>query len=249
MKSGKEVAHSLDKGAQSFALFLCNPKQCTFLNRKPLNWVSIIFYYAIFYTFLLGFFLSLILLVMHVVIDEKVPYLTGQESFLEGNPGLGFLPKLEIPDGSQMSYTFNISNHKAYAKASEEVLSKYQNLPWNCDFESNSHSSGRYDEACNFPPRLLGPCQNPQLLASPDEGFCIYLKMNKVTSIPLKMTKTSQIFGYLPDISGEKILIDCFVASPLLAIHFQAPNKTTHYKCKYENMNDNLDKNIGEGDS
>ncbi|VUZ40166.1 unnamed protein product, partial [Hymenolepis diminuta] len=63
MKSGKEIARSLDKGAQSFALFLCNPKQCTFLNRKPLNWVSIIFYYAIFYTCLLGFFLSLILLV------------------------------------------------------------------------------------------------------------------------------------------------------------------------------------------
>nr|CUU99668.1 hypothetical transcript [Hymenolepis microstoma] len=205
----------------------------------------------------------MVLLVLYVVIDEKIPYLTGQECPLGGGPGLSFLPKVDVGEESPKYHTIKINESSKYMSASSDLLSKYGNAS-SCDFVNSVHPGQNYHEVCMFPLKLLGRCQNPSHAYLNNNSLCIYVKMNK-------------IFGYLPDVNGKKIIINCSSAndepktrieffpsvgyknmnmgyfstvtfpylnqndfqSPLLAILVPRPSTTTLYKCRYENMNIN----------
>ncbi|KAL5964233.1 Sodium/potassium-transporting ATPase subunit beta-2 [Taenia solium] len=193
MKKFNELKATSTQRLRSLGLFILNPKKGTFLNRTPSSWAKIFIYYVIFYTCLFGFLISLIFFVTNVVIDKKVPSLTGRQSLLGLSPGLTFLPVADYK-GSLSPHPVYDSDHKAkYVEFMRKYLSNYQAGPSNCDFFNGTRQSGSLYDACYFPLSILGPC-------NPNQGqggeFCVYMKMNK-------------IFGYIPDVSGTRIYVSC----------------------------------------
>ena len=97
MKEWSEINIIAKKKFKRFGLFIFNYQKGTFLNRRPLSWgwlliiylslAKIFIYYVVFYICLFGTLTGFILFLMNVIIDEKVPYLTGQQSLLKLNPG------------------------------------------------------------------------------------------------------------------------------------------------------------------
>ncbi|KAL5964232.1 Sodium/potassium-transporting ATPase subunit beta [Taenia solium] len=193
MKKFREIKATSAQRLRSLGLFILNPEKGTFLNRTLSSWAKIFIYYVIFYTCLFGFLVGMIFFVTNVVVDERVPSLTGRQSLLGLSPGLTFLPFVEAK-GKLHPYPLYDSNNKAkYVELMRKYVSGYRAMPKNCDFLMGTRLLGNLYDACQFPLRLLGPCE---IRSNSSQEFCIFLKMNKV-------------FGYLPDVSGNKIFVSC----------------------------------------
>ncbi|CDS43526.1 nervana 2 [Echinococcus multilocularis] len=193
MKKFREIKVTSTQRLRHFGLFILNTEEGTFLSRTLSSWGKILVFYVIFYTCLFGFLTGLIFFVTNVAIDANVPSLTGKQSLLRLSPGLTFLPPVDAK-GKAFPYPLYDSDDKAkYVKFMWEYLSDYHTGSWNCDFYDGTRGPGNLYDACRFPLHFMGPCQ-VRLYFDPE--FCIYLKMNK-------------IYGYLPDVSGNKIYVSC----------------------------------------
>uniref|UniRef100_A0A0R3WQY2 Sodium/potassium-transporting ATPase subunit beta n=1 Tax=Hydatigena taeniaeformis TaxID=6205 RepID=A0A0R3WQY2_HYDTA len=137
--------------------------------------------------------IGLIFFVSNVVIDKKVPSLTGRQSLLDLSPGLTFLPVVDVKGTLAPFPVYDVDNKAKYDELMRKHLAGYGERTKNCDFTTGTRLLGNLYDACKFPLRLLGPCGgNPNF----GQGLCIYLKMNK-------------IFGYLPDVTENKIYVSC----------------------------------------
>ncbi|VDK35335.1 unnamed protein product [Taenia asiatica] len=177
MKKFREIKATSAQRLRSLGLFILNPEKKTFLNRTLSSWAKIFIYYVIFYTCLFGFLIGMIFFVTNVVVDERVPSLTGRQSLLGLSPGLTFLPFVEAK-GKLHPYPLYDSNNKAkYVESMQKYVSGYRVTSKNCDFRMGTRLLGNLYDACQFPLDLLGPCK---IRSKSSQEFCIFLKMNKV---------------------------------------------------------------------
>ncbi|VDD80635.1 unnamed protein product [Mesocestoides corti] len=188
MKDFGAFKASLNLKLRNCGLFILNPKERTFLNRKWKSWALIIIYYIVFYTCLFGSLCGLISLVMYGFINDKVPTLTGQQSLLRLNPGIGFLPPVDANGPLIRTPLFDTEDETNYLEFMTKYLQNYERSQTDCDFRTGRRINPDINVACKFPLDLLGVCSDPRQVLNADQNLCVYLKMNKVThsTIPTK---------------------------------------------------------------
>ncbi|KAH9285084.1 Sodium/potassium-transporting ATPase subunit beta-1 [Echinococcus granulosus] len=181
---------------RNLGLAIFNPKEKKFCGRTCRSWALIFVYYLIFYSCLAGFWIGMLSVLIFAMIDTTVPSLTGMQSLLKLNPGLGILPPVDS-EGTLIQLTlFDSKQKQDYLNFMQSYLMGYNNNSTNCDFENGTRINSSILEPCEFPLSLLGPCADPADYINSHNNFCFYLKLNK-------------IYGYLPDIEGNKIPIQC----------------------------------------
>ncbi|VDN05040.1 unnamed protein product [Thelazia callipaeda] len=114
---------------QTFTKFLFNRDKGTLLGRTAKSWVEILGFYLLFYTLLMSFWISC-LLVFLSTLDDRVPRYYGKGTIIGINPGVGYQPWL-LDDPDSTLIRFNIrdkSSYQKYVGKLENYLSKYNNL-------------------------------------------------------------------------------------------------------------------------
>nr|VZI45011.1 unnamed protein product [Spirometra erinaceieuropaei] len=182
------------EGCHKFGRFIYNPSKNSFFGRTCKSWALIFIYFLVFYTCLAGFFTGMLSVLIYGLLSNTVPSLTGMQSLLKLNPGLGYLPRVDVDRPLLQVSTFDSYTRKWYLNATEEFLKNYGNSR-NCDLSKPLPPSGDVRDVCRFPKSLLGPCADPKSVLEQD-NICIYVKLNKV-------------YGWLPDINGTEITIRC----------------------------------------
>jgi len=192
---------------QKFGIVLFNPEKKTFCGRTCSSWALILIYFSVYYILLAGFWLGMLSVFLYGMVNVKMPNLTGEQSLLSLNPGIGYLPPIDL-DGPLMQIPlFESKEKKYYLEYMTKILSQYDTEPTNCDFQTGQRiGSSGIDIPCRFPKSLLGKCANPGQVMADEDNICIYMMMNK-------------IYGYLPPVSGTEIQVTCGPANS-----FDAPN-------------------------
>ncbi|VDO05266.1 unnamed protein product [Rodentolepis nana] len=153
------------------------------------------------------------------------PTLTGEQNLLMLNPGLSSVPPPKHNSPITRVTTFESKYKKNYLNYMKEYLSHYTPGSSNCDFGTGQRLSGTIHNSCKFPLELLGPCLDPENYITHTDNACFYLKLNK-------------IFGYVPDIEGNKITVRCkaklsrdsdHLGQPVYYPSVEADNETLGY--------------------
>lgn len=124
------------------------------------------------------------------------------QSLLKLNPGLSLIPRVRDDATLIQVTTFDSQSRRYYLDYMEKYLSVYPNESSNCNFETGQRKGITIKEPCEFPRSLLGACAEPATYLQDNGNACFYLKLNK-------------IYGYLPDIEGNKIHVKCSAANRL----------------------------------
>nr|CDS34705.1 sodium:potassium transporting ATPase subunit [Hymenolepis microstoma]CDS34711.1 sodium:potassium transporting ATPase subunit [Hymenolepis microstoma] len=112
------------------------------------------------------------------------------------NPGLSGVPPPEYDRPVIRITTFESKYKQKYLNYMKEYLSHYSRQSSNCNFVTGQRLSGTIHDSCKFPLELLGPCGAPEDYLAKNNNACFYLKLNK-------------IYGYVPDIKGNRITVRC----------------------------------------
>ncbi|TRY67875.1 hypothetical protein TCAL_06434 [Tigriopus californicus] len=79
-------------GWEGFTHFLWNSETSEFLGRTGCSWFKIGLFYLIYYTFLAGYFIAM-LLIFYQTLDDQQPKWQNANGIIGDNPGLGFRPR------------------------------------------------------------------------------------------------------------------------------------------------------------
>lgn len=82
------------EGWDGFAHFVWNSETSEFLGRTGMSWLKIGIFYVIYYAFLAGFFIVM-LLIFYQTLEEYRPKWRVENGIIGGNPGVGFRPRPE----------------------------------------------------------------------------------------------------------------------------------------------------------
>ncbi|VDN99187.1 unnamed protein product [Rodentolepis nana] len=181
---------------RNFGLSIVNPKEKTLFGRTCRSWTLILIYYLIFYSILASFWIGMLSVLIFGLVSNESPSMTGMQSLLKLNPGLSSVPRANDEATLMQITTFDSKIKEDYLNYMKEYLSKYPEQSSNCNFTSGERISGTIREPCEFPLSLLGPCAYPEKYLTDNNNACFYLKLNK-------------IYGYLPDVEGTKIHVEC----------------------------------------
>nr|CDS26798.1 nervana 2 [Hymenolepis microstoma] len=181
---------------RNFGLAILNPKEKTFFGRTCRSWTLIFIYFVFFYSILASFWIGMLSVLTYGLISTESPSMTGMQSLLKLNPGLSIVPRINDEATLLQVTTFDSNLKEDYLNFMKEYLSQYPEESSNCDFETGQRKSGTIHESCKFPLSLLGPCADPEKYLTDYSNACFYLKLNK-------------IYGYLPDVEGTKIHVQC----------------------------------------
>ncbi|VUZ48258.1 unnamed protein product, partial [Hymenolepis diminuta] len=191
---------TLGENARNIGLFLYNPKERTILTRTFKSWGQIFLYYVCFYASLACFVTLLSCLYFHRKFYSGIPSLTGEQSILQLNPGLSIVPLVDHNSPTMRITTYDSKHKRKYLNYMKEYLSNYSYGSSNCDFVTGQRLSGTIHDSCKFPLQLLGPCGDPNNYLIENDNACYYLKLNR-------------IYGYVPDIKGNRITVRCTAKS------------------------------------
>lgn len=171
---------------QGFKEFLWNGERGEIMGRTGMSWAKIGLFYLIYYAFLVGFWVAM-LIVFYQTVDPQVPKWIGSKGLIGSSPGLGFRPK---PSGDSVESTLiwfkgSEQSWKVWRDNLEEFMEPY---------EINKESSGEYvticddeterspkDKACFFEIKDLGDwCHKNKRYGYDVNQPCIMLKLNKI---------------------------------------------------------------------
>jgi len=79
-------------GWEGFKQFLWNSETSEFLGRTGSSWFKIGLFYVVYYTFLTGFFIGM-LVIFYQTLDDKQPKWLNSNGIIGANPGVGYRPK------------------------------------------------------------------------------------------------------------------------------------------------------------
>jgi len=79
-------------GWEGFKQFLYNPETSEFLGRTGSSWFKIGLFYVVYYAFLTGFFIGM-LVIFYQTLDDKQPKWLNSNGIIGSNPGVGYRPK------------------------------------------------------------------------------------------------------------------------------------------------------------
>jgi len=80
------------KGLEGFMQFLWNTETNEFLGRTGMSWLKIGIFYIIYYTFLAGFFMLMLLVFFQTLKDDRPSWDVDSDSIIGKNPGVGYRP-------------------------------------------------------------------------------------------------------------------------------------------------------------
>jgi len=190
------------KGWEGFLNFLWNTETNEFLGRTGMSWLKIGVFYVIYYAFLAGFFMLMLLVFFQTLSDDR-PTWDSSDGIIGQNPGVGFRP---MPPNKQIESTlmwFRHGDHNGnwqdWVNRLEDHLTDYKN-------ESYASAFGDHAVECGH----LG--QNKPELTSGTSGMC---KINKDELFqgrctnessygfkegkPCILIKLNKMYGWVPD--------------------------------------------------
>lgn len=117
-------------GWEGFSQFVWNSETGEFLGRTGMSWLKIGLFYVIYYAFLAGFFMGM-LLIFYQTLDNKIPRWLNSNGIIGANPGVGFRP---MPHDKDIESTLvwyrhgdDNGNWMPWVKRLEEFLEPYKN--------------------------------------------------------------------------------------------------------------------------
>lgn len=180
-------------GWEGFKQFLWNSETSEFLGRTGCSWLKIGLFYVIYYAFLTGFFM-IMLLVFYQTLDDEKPRWLNADGIIGNNPGLGFRPRPpeEHIDSTLVYFRYGstVGNFDGWVKDLDLYLEDYHKTNENsadiveCDFNRPPGEK----QICQVKAKELmtSKCTRDKKYGYKDGTPCILLKLNK-------------IYGWLPD--------------------------------------------------
>jgi len=117
-------------GWEGFSQFVWNSETSEFLGRTGMSWLKIGLFYVIYYAFLAGFFMGM-LLIFYQTLDDKIPRWLNSNGIIGANPGVGFRP---MPHDNDIESTLvwfrhgdDNGNWKPWVERLEKFLEDYKN--------------------------------------------------------------------------------------------------------------------------
>lgn len=204
--------------------FCYNKEHGTFCGRTAKSWFLITLFYLIFFSLLGGFFVGMLSVLLFGIIEESRPHLTGQQSIIRMNPGLGFRP---IPDVEKTLIKVNQSD-KALIDAYVASIKKFYDEYSTTNKSFKAVGKMEYPE-CNLNNSQANVAFNPFekiCRMNPDISWGPNCSVNNSFGYkegqPCVIIKINRIFGWLPSIS------DAY------------PTNHTLFRCEPENDGDKV---------
>lgn len=176
-------------GWEGFKQFLWNSETSEFLGRTASSWFKIGLFYIIYYAFLTGFFIAM-LLIFYQTLDDKVPKWQNSNGIIGDNPGVGYRPKpsMDHVESTLIHYRHgDLGDWKPWSERLDTFLEAYKGVGQKpkpnanhveCSFETPP-GVGQYCQVIQKD-LIKGPC-TPELHYGYDSGTpCILIKLNKI---------------------------------------------------------------------
>ncbi|CAH8498962.1 unnamed protein product [Dicrocoelium dendriticum] len=190
--------------------WLYDSKKKTFMGRTAISWTLCLLFYLTYYTFLAGFFMSMLFVFLRTQIPEDVPARTGMQNILGLRPGIGFRPMVDVQKSlikfavtDPQDYYLYTENIEAFLEKYRAINSKPEDQFANCNGVNKAPDNP--EKVCKFPLEKLGVCNKENGYGYPAGTPCVILKLNK-------------IFGWLPDIRNPQMsphaLVNCTGQNP-----------------------------------
>jgi len=200
-------------GMEGFMQFLWNPETKEFLGRTGMSWLKIGVFYLIYYSFLAGFFM-LMLLAFFATLSHDTPTYDTESGLIGKNPGVGFRP---MSPNKHIESTLIWFRHgerwddqwRPWTERLEEHLTDYKNPNYATDQDGRAVECG--DQGQNSPGEgsvckidqdalFKGPCKNETAYGFRDGTPCILLKLNKIFNWkPVPYTNSSLMPDDIPE--------------------------------------------------
>ncbi|KAK4472259.1 hypothetical protein MN116_003528 [Schistosoma mekongi] len=175
-----------------FKRAIYNPEKNEILGRTCRDWVLIFIFYVLAYLFLAGFFIGMLSVFLFGYVDSNIPTLTGEQSILKFQPGIGLAAKPNYFSTFIHVASFQSTINEAYINKVDEIFRKY--IPKGAN--ENCNTPGLHpknpDIPCGFDLSVLGECQDTEKTLMQGK-LCVYLKINR-------------IYGWLPNLEDPAVI-------------------------------------------
>merc|ERR1711874_200567 len=177
-------------GLEGFMLFLWNPDTKEFLGRTGMSWLKIGVFYLVYYAFLAGFFM-LMLLAFFATLSSDSPTYDTDTGLIGKNPGVGFrpMPSNKHIESTLIWYRREPSNWEPWVQRLEDHLADYKNPSYAADKGGRGVECGDQGQVppgvgsvCKIDQDSLfqGLCKNESAYGFRDGKPCILIKLNKI---------------------------------------------------------------------
>jgi len=176
-------------GWEGFSQFVWNSETGEFLGRTGMSWLKIGVFYIIYYAFLAGFFMGM-LLIFYQTLDDKKPRWLNSNGIIGGNPGVGFRPMPNASTDIQSTLIWfrhgnDNGNWKGWKGRLNDYLEPYHNKTFTeaqgkIDCPGSTHPG--VNQMCKIDMAQLyqGTCTNKTHYGYETGSPCILLKLNKI---------------------------------------------------------------------
>lgn len=226
-------------GWEGFKAFLWNSETSEFLGRTASSWLKIGVFYVIYYLFLAGFFIAMLLIFNQTLKDDQPKWHGNDGGIIGDNPGLGYRPK---PPNDKIESTLLFFRHggtgnwKSWKQRLDDYLEPYQKISAtknndlvDCNFDDLKPGEGQYCKvAAND--LFVDQCQNATNYGYEAGAPCILLKLNRiygwnpkpyknVTDLPEKAptslkTQITELTTAKPKMMGQMVWLSCEGENP-----------------------------------
>ena len=190
----KDNAKKNVSGMEAFCQFVWNQEKKEFFGRTGMSWLKITVFYIIYYTFLAGFFMLMLLAFFTTLYDEKPTWIGDDNGIIGTNPGVGFRPR---PPNERIESTLiwfrhgsDNGNWEPWVERLESHMADYKNKTRLDQFpethgvecgELGSLSPGTTGMCkVNQEELFSGPCTSDQNYGFKDGKPCVLIKLNKI---------------------------------------------------------------------
>eukprot|EP00092_Neocalanus_flemingeri_P006793 GFUD01007336.1.p1 GENE.GFUD01007336.1~~GFUD01007336.1.p1 ORF type:complete len:347 (-),score=67.21 GFUD01007336.1:191-1231(-) len=179
-------------GWEGFMQFLWNTETNEFLGRTGMSWLKIGLFYVVYYAFLAGFFMLMLLVFFQTLDDNKPTWEVKNDGIIGKNPGVGFRP---MPPSKNIESTLmwfrhgeHNGNWQDWAQRLEDHMTDYKNESYAGE---HSHAvecghlgqgSAGTEGICkiNQDELFQGRCKNESGYGFGEGKPCILVKLNKI---------------------------------------------------------------------
>lgn len=176
-------------GWEGFKKFLWNGDTSEFLGRTGSSWFKIGLFYIVYYTFLTGFFIGM-LLIFYQTLDDKEPKWQNSNGIIGSNPGVGYRPKPSMDSVESTLVQFRhgeLGNWKPWVERLDDFLKGYKAVDKKpkpdanhveCSFD-NQPGPGQYCKVL-AEELMTGPCTLENHYGYDKGKPCVIIKLNKI---------------------------------------------------------------------
>jgi len=180
-------------GWEAFSHFVWNPDTKQFLGRTGMSWLKITVFYIIYYSFLTGFFMLMLLAFFATLYDDKPTWVGDSKGIIGTNPGVGFRP---MPPDERIESTLmwfrhgdDNGNWQSWVARLEDHLADYKNKTFVDQADTHAVECGELgskspgtEGICRINQEELfgGPCTSDNNYGFKEGKPCILIKLNKI---------------------------------------------------------------------